>query len=192
MHGHDRHNTTILSVIRNMSTTCFGQYYFWPSSGWIQLSEKTTQYIIWYSITIYNQPNLKVGNASSTQGILHVVVTWIFSFYQLDNNKDICGLESLVLLTQSLKSYTLPFAINLLVYSTVTDCTNQCTSLLSHFFPFNLLTQAAAKKSLTQPVQASRPLLLSSITAGWLLYAERHMECTVPREAKRQYHWNPS
>ena len=28
MHGHDRHNTTILSVIHNMSTTCFGQYYF--------------------------------------------------------------------------------------------------------------------------------------------------------------------
>ena len=35
-----------------MSTTCFGQYYVWPSSGWIQLSEKTTQYITWYSITI--------------------------------------------------------------------------------------------------------------------------------------------
>ena len=51
MHGHDRHNRTILSIIRNMSTTCFGQYYFWPSSGWTQLSEKTTQYIIWYSIT---------------------------------------------------------------------------------------------------------------------------------------------
>jgi hypothetical protein len=27
--------TTILSIIHNMSTTCFGQYYFWPSSGWI-------------------------------------------------------------------------------------------------------------------------------------------------------------
>ena len=39
-HGHDRHNTTILSIIHNMSTTCFGQYYVWPSSGWIQLSEK--------------------------------------------------------------------------------------------------------------------------------------------------------
>jgi hypothetical protein len=25
MHGHDRHNTTILSIIHNMSTTCFGQ-----------------------------------------------------------------------------------------------------------------------------------------------------------------------
>jgi len=49
MHGHDRHNTTILSVIHNMSTTCFGKYYFWPSSGCTQLSEKTTQYIIWYS-----------------------------------------------------------------------------------------------------------------------------------------------
>jgi len=44
MHGHDRHNTTILSIIHTMSTTSFGQYYFWPSSGWIQLSEKTTQY----------------------------------------------------------------------------------------------------------------------------------------------------
>ena len=52
MHGHDHHNTTILSVIHNMSTACFGQYYFWLSSAWIQLSEKTTQYIIWYSITI--------------------------------------------------------------------------------------------------------------------------------------------
>jgi len=52
MHGHNRHNTTMLSIIHNMSTTCFGQYYFWPSSGWIQLSEKTTQCIIWYSITI--------------------------------------------------------------------------------------------------------------------------------------------
>jgi len=41
MHGHDCHNTTILSIVHNMSTTCFGQYYFWPSSGWIQLSEKT-------------------------------------------------------------------------------------------------------------------------------------------------------
>ena len=48
MHGHDRHNTT--TIIHNMSTTCFGQYYFWPSSGWIQLLEKTTQYVIWYSI----------------------------------------------------------------------------------------------------------------------------------------------
>jgi len=46
MHGHDRHNTTILSIIRNMSTTWFDQYYFWPLSGWIQLSEKTTQYVI--------------------------------------------------------------------------------------------------------------------------------------------------
>jgi len=44
MHGHDRHNTTIFSVILNMSTTCFGQYCFWQSSGRIQLSEKTTQY----------------------------------------------------------------------------------------------------------------------------------------------------
>jgi len=52
IHGHDRHNTTILSIIHNMSTTCFGQYHFWSSSGWIQLSEKTTQYIIWYSIAI--------------------------------------------------------------------------------------------------------------------------------------------
>ena len=43
MHGHDRLNTTILTIIHNMSTTCFGQYYFWPSSGSIQLSEKTTQ-----------------------------------------------------------------------------------------------------------------------------------------------------
>ena len=25
MHGHDTHNTTILSIIHNMSTTCFGQ-----------------------------------------------------------------------------------------------------------------------------------------------------------------------
>ena len=46
VHGHDRHNTTILSIIHNMSTTCFGQCYFWPSSGWIKLSEKTTQYNI--------------------------------------------------------------------------------------------------------------------------------------------------
>jgi len=52
MHGYDRHNTTILSVIHNISTTCFGQYYFWPSSDWIQLLEKTTLYIIGYSITI--------------------------------------------------------------------------------------------------------------------------------------------
>ena len=28
MHGHDRHNTSILTIIHNMSTTCFGQYYF--------------------------------------------------------------------------------------------------------------------------------------------------------------------
>jgi len=43
MHGHDRHNTTVLSIIHNTSTARFGQYYFRP---WIQLSEKTTQYII--------------------------------------------------------------------------------------------------------------------------------------------------
>jgi len=50
IHGHDHPNATILSVIHNMSTTCFGQYYFWPSSGWIQLSEKTTQ----YNMIVYN------------------------------------------------------------------------------------------------------------------------------------------
>jgi len=33
MHGHDRHNTTLLPIIHKMSNTCFGQYYFWPSSG---------------------------------------------------------------------------------------------------------------------------------------------------------------
>jgi len=33
-----------LYVLHYMSITCFGQYYFWPTSGWIQLSEKTTQY----------------------------------------------------------------------------------------------------------------------------------------------------
>ena len=67
----------------------------------------------------YNRPNFKVGNTSSNQGILRVVVTGIFSFYQLDNNKDICGLGSLVVLTQSLNSYTLLFTINLL---TVRHC----------------------------------------------------------------------
>jgi len=36
-----------------MSTTCFGQYYLWPSSGWVQLSEKTTQYIKRYDIMLY-------------------------------------------------------------------------------------------------------------------------------------------
>jgi hypothetical protein len=45
MHGHDCHNTTVLSIIHNMSTTCFDQYYFWPSSGWIQFAKKTIQYI---------------------------------------------------------------------------------------------------------------------------------------------------
>jgi len=143
--------------------------------------------------TYSNRPNIKVGYTSSTQGILRVVVTGNFSFYQLDYNKDICDLESLVFfLTQSLNSYTLLFTFNLLVYSTVTNWTNQCTSLLSHLFPFNLLTRASAKKSLTQPVLASRPLTLSSLTAGWLLYTERDIECPVPREAKRQYRWNPS
>ena len=44
--------TTVLLIIHNMSTTCFGQYYFWSSSGWIQLSEKITQYIVLYSVTI--------------------------------------------------------------------------------------------------------------------------------------------
>jgi len=28
MHGPDRHNTTILSIIHNMSTACFGQILF--------------------------------------------------------------------------------------------------------------------------------------------------------------------
>jgi hypothetical protein len=40
MHGHGRHNTAILPIIHNTSITCFGQYCFWPSSGWIQLPEK--------------------------------------------------------------------------------------------------------------------------------------------------------
>ena len=48
MHGHGSHNTPILSIIHNMSTTCFGQCCFWPSSGWIQLSKKTTQDITWH------------------------------------------------------------------------------------------------------------------------------------------------
>ena len=52
MCGHDHHNTTILSIIHSTSTTCFSQHYFWLSSGWIQLSEKTTQYMKWYSTTI--------------------------------------------------------------------------------------------------------------------------------------------
>jgi len=26
MHGHDRHNTSVLSVVHDVSTTCFGQY----------------------------------------------------------------------------------------------------------------------------------------------------------------------
>ena len=37
MHGHDLHNTIILSIVHNMSTTCFGQFCFCPSSVWIQL-----------------------------------------------------------------------------------------------------------------------------------------------------------
>ena len=44
MLGHDHRNTTILSIIHGKSTTCSGQYYFWPSSDQVQLSEKTTQY----------------------------------------------------------------------------------------------------------------------------------------------------
>jgi len=27
MHGHGRHNTTVLSIIHDMSTTCFGQHF---------------------------------------------------------------------------------------------------------------------------------------------------------------------
>ena len=38
--------SVLVSIIHNMLTTCFGQYYFWLTSVWIQLSEKTTQYII--------------------------------------------------------------------------------------------------------------------------------------------------
>ena len=60
----------------------------------------------------------------------------IFCFYQLDYNKDIGSLESLVLLTQSLNSYTLLFTINLLVYGTVPNCTNQCTSFSITLVPF--------------------------------------------------------
>jgi len=56
MHGHGRHNTTVLSIIHHMSTTCFGQYYFWPSSGWIQLSEKTGCFhLSFYSTIVYKQ-----------------------------------------------------------------------------------------------------------------------------------------
>jgi len=52
MHGLGRHNTTLLSIIHNMSTTCFGQYYFWPSSGWIHLSERTTQYTVLFEMIV--------------------------------------------------------------------------------------------------------------------------------------------
>jgi len=31
IHGHDRHNTTTLSIIHKMSPTCFGEYYLYPS-----------------------------------------------------------------------------------------------------------------------------------------------------------------
>ena len=75
MRGHDRHNTTILWITHNMSTTCFGQHHFWPSSGWIQLSEKTTQYIIWYGITISNfevrHPRC-VGSIPKNFCVLHI------------------------------------------------------------------------------------------------------------------------
>jgi len=72
MHGHDRHNTTILSIIHNMPTTYFGQYYFWPSSGWIKLSEKNAQYIIWYSMTI------SVGVSSI---ILYILCSFLRQLY---------------------------------------------------------------------------------------------------------------
>ena len=45
----DRHNTTNLSIIYKLSITCFSQYIFWPSLSWIQLLEKTTQYMIQYN-----------------------------------------------------------------------------------------------------------------------------------------------
>ena len=47
--------TVITQLYCQLYITCqlhVGQYCFWPSSGWIQLSEKTTQCIIRYSITI--------------------------------------------------------------------------------------------------------------------------------------------
>jgi len=71
MHEHDRHNTTLLSIIHNISTTCFGQYYFWPSSCWIQLSEETTQYIIWYSITI------SVGVSTGGRDLVYKIFGWL-------------------------------------------------------------------------------------------------------------------
>jgi len=64
MHGCDHHNTTMLSVIHNMSTICFGQYCFWPSSGWIQLSEKTT-YLLTHSMV--QSPSWEANRFAASQ-----------------------------------------------------------------------------------------------------------------------------
>ena len=61
------------------------------------------------------------------------------SVYRLYDKKDICGLASLVLFSQSLKF--LYFNVHNQIIST------KYTSLLSSRFPFNLLTRMSAKKS---------------------------------------------
>ena len=60
VHGHDRHNTTVLSIIHNMLTTCFGQYYFWPSSGWIKLPEKTNLLTPWCRVLLEKLTGLQL------------------------------------------------------------------------------------------------------------------------------------
>ena len=69
----------------------------------------------------------------------------ILSVYRLDHNKDICGLASLVLLTQSLQFLYFTIHSQYICVRHLSNCTNQYTSLLSSHFPFNLLTRAIAK-----------------------------------------------
>ena len=76
---------------------------------------------------------------------------------------------------------------------TVTNCINNIHCFIIVTLPPSTSSHECQLRSpQTQPVLASRPLLSSSITAVRLMYAERGIECTVPRETKRQYSCNPS
>jgi len=89
--------------------------------------------------------------------------------------------------------YTLIFTINLLVSGTVTNDINKThVFIIVTLSPSTSSHERQLRSPQTQPVHASWPLLSSSITAVWLMYAERGMECTVPRETERQYGCNPN
>ena len=98
-------------------------------------------------VSYYNRPNLKSGARTPPREYYAWWSQGILSICRLDHKKDICGLVSLVLLTQSLQF--LYFTIH-----SQSICVRHCYKLYRpiHLFiavtlPLSLLTRASAKKS---------------------------------------------